>query len=170
MFRFIAVLSFALPSLITLNSVSAQAPAPAPARYIKVDAPYAQQLILAAKARHPELKKIGLHAVPPGGAESAIIANAIPSKIGKVSSLNDLTVVITNQPKVYPHPEEGGFFDLGLPMTDVQHRPIGMMVMEIPYKDAGTEQEALVKGLSIRDEIAAQIPSKQALFQPARQP
>lgn len=172
MIRSLAVFSFALSSLFRLGSVSAQAPYVqlAQTHYIKVDAPFAQQLILAAKAAHPELKKIGLHAVPPGGTESAIVANAIPGKIGKVSSPNDLTVVATGQPKVYPHPEEGGFFDLGLPLTDAQHRPIGMMVMEIPYKDAATEQEALAKGLRIRDEITSRITSKQALFQPAPQP
>ncbi len=142
-----------------------QAPqAPASPRYIKVDAPFAQKLLLDAKAAHPELKKIGLHAVPPGGTESAIIANPIVSKIGKVSSANDLTVVTSGQPKVYPHEEEGGFFDLGLPMTDSQKRPVGMMVMEIPYKAAATKEEALRMGLAIRDEIAGKISSKEALF------
>ena len=139
-------------------------PVSAPPHYIKVDAPYAQQLLLAAKAAHPELRKIGLHAVPPGGTESAIIANPIASKIGKLSSPNDLIVVTTSQPKVYPHPEEGGFFDLGLPMTDREQRPIGMMVMEIPYANASSKEEALHIGLAIRNESTAQIPSKEALF------
>lgn len=145
----------------------AQAPttSAAPDRYLKVNAPYAQQLLVEAKTNHPELKKIGLHVVPPGETESCIIANPIPSKIGKVSSPRDLTVVTSGQPRVYPHNEEGGFFDLGLPMFDVQRRPIGLMVMEIPYKNAATSDDALSMGLKIRDEIAARIPNKQALFQ-----
>ena len=150
------------------GQTAASQPTAAP-RYIKVDAPYAQKLLLSAKAAHPEIKKIGLHAVPPGGTESVIIANPITSKIGKLSSANDLTVVTSGLPKVYPHPEEGGFFDLGLPMTDSQQRPIGMMVMEIPYANAATKEEALRVGLGIRDEIAAKIPNKEALFAPAPQ-
>ncbi len=165
----------AVSMLAILASFSASAPAqapttpaaPAPDRYLKVNAPYAQQLLVEAKAAHPELKKIGLHAVPPGETETCIIANPITSKIGKISSLRDLTVVSSGQPKVYPHAEEGGFFDLGLPMFDAEKRPIGLMVMEIPYKDAPTGQAALGMGLKIRDEIAARIPDKQALFKPA---
>ncbi len=137
-----------------------------PDRYLKVSAPYAQQLLVETKARYPELKKIGLHVVPPGETESCIIANPITSKIGKISSARDLTVVISGQPKVYPHPEEGGFFDLGLPMSDAHGSTIGLMVMEIPYRYAATSDEALAMGLKIRDEIAARIPSKQALFGP----
>lgn len=142
----------------------AQTPSPA-ARYIKVSAPLAQKLVLEAKAAHPEIKKIGMHAVPPGAADSAIIASDNPAKVGKVSSANDLSVVTSGAPKVYPHPEEGGFFDLGLPMFDREHRPFGMMVLEIPYKDAATPETALSMGTRIRDEIAAKIPDRQALFQ-----
>lgn len=152
---------------VSIPLATAQAPANASpaARYIKVDAPLAQKLVLAAKAQHPEIKKIGMHAVPPGATESAIIGSDNPAKIGKVSSANDLTVVTSGTPRVYPHPEEGGFFDLGLPMFDREHRPFGMMVLEIPYKDATTPDTALSMGTKIHDELAAKIPSKQALFQ-----
>lgn len=159
---FLALLTVAIPLRLTLAQIAA--PAAAPARYLQVDAPYAQKLVLEAKAAHPELKKLGLHAVPPGETESAIIANALPAKIGKISSPRDLTVVTTGVPAVYPHAEEGGFFDLGLPMMDASGRPIGMMVMEIPYTYAATREQALNLGTKIRDGIAAQIPDKQALF------
>ena len=141
---------------------------PAPARYLKVQAPYAQQLLVEAQAAHPELKKIGLHVIPPGETESCIIANPIVSKIGKVSSARDLTVAASGEPKVYPHPEEGGFFDLGLPISDAAGHPLGLMVMELPYRYVHESADALTLGLKIRDEIAARIPTKQALFQPTR--
>ncbi len=117
MTRHLAVWTIALSFHFTPTSLWAQAPATAlaQARFIKVDAPFAQQLILSAKAAHPELKKIGLHAVPPGGTESAIVANAIPGKIGKVSSPHDLTVVTTGQPKVYPHRRREASSILGCP-------------------------------------------------------
>lgn len=162
-FAIFGALFISLPGSFTL----AQTPVvSSPAvRYIKVDAPLAQKLVLEAKAQHPEIKKIGMHAIPPGAAESAIIGSDNPSKIGKVSSANDLTVETTGTPKVYPHAEEGGFFDLGLPMFDREHRAFGMLVLEIPYKDATTPETALSMGTKIRDDIAARIPEERALFQ-----
>ena len=143
---------------------AASAPSPPAARYLHVSAPFAQQLILATKTAHPELKKIGLHAVPPGEAESCIVANAIPSKIGKISSAKDMEAVTAGQARSYPHAEEGGFFDLALPVSDQQHRPVGLLVMEIPYRFAPESEQALAIGRRIRDEIAAKIPNKPALF------
>ena len=61
--------------------------------YVPVNAPYAQELVVTVKNAHPELQKLGLHAIPPGQTDYAIIANAITSKIGKKSSPADLTVV-----------------------------------------------------------------------------
>lgn len=165
----VALLSIS-PVALARQAASASVPAPsAPAqpRYLKVSAPFAQHLLVATKAAHPEIKKIGLHTVPPGETESCIIANPIESKIGKVSSPNDLKVVTSGEPKIYPHAEEGGFFDLGLPMTDAQGRALGLMVLEIPYRNAATQEQALAMGLRIRDEVAAKIPSKSALFGPA---
>lgn len=168
----VLILLFSLLPALPASQAASPASSPAgvvvaaPPRYIKVDAPFAQKLVLDAKAAHPELKKIGMHAIPPGYSESAIIANPIVSKIGKLSSANDLTVVTSGQPKVYPHEEEGGFFDLGLPLADNQQRPIGIMVMEIPYKAAATKEDALRMGLALRDQISAEIPSKEALFAP----
>ncbi len=164
-----------LPAFALLLTLLAQQPAPpaasaAPpspaARYLSVSAPFAQHLILATKAAHPELKKIGLHAVPPGERESCIIANAIPSKIGKISSAKDMEAVTSGEARSYPHPEEGGFFDLAVPVSDRQHRPVGLLVMEIPYRFAPNSEDALALGRRIRDEIAASIPSKAALFGP----
>ena len=39
---------------------------PAQTVYVPVNAPYAQSLVIATKNAHPELQKLGLHAMPPG--------------------------------------------------------------------------------------------------------
>lgn len=86
----------------------------------RVSAPFAQQVTLETAAAHPEIKKIGLHAVSPNETESCLIASPIVSKIGKVSSPAALTVLSSGQSKVYLHAEEGGFVDLGLPLKDAK--------------------------------------------------
>jgi hypothetical protein len=163
----LVILASSSASPLVLNTLAQTTAVKAAPQMLHIDAPYAQKLILEAKVAHSELKKIGLHAIAPGETQYAIIANAIPSKIGKVSSAADLTVITSDSSKVYLHAEEGGFFDLGLPMWDAEKRPIGMIVMEVPYKNAATKDEALSMGSKIRDEIAAKIPSYATLFQPA---
>ena len=158
-------LSLLAPSATLTSAQTTETPVIAPPS-LKVNAPLAQKILLDMKASHPEIKKIGLHTVPPGETESCIIANPMTSKIGKISSSADLTVITSWEPKIYPHAEEGGFFDMGLPMSDTQNRHFGLLVLEIPYRYAVTEKGALQIGLKIRDEVEARIPSKAALFEP----
>src|SRR6201998_4147014 len=130
--------------LFTLLILAAAASAALPAQtvYVPVNAPYAQDLLVATKNAHKELQKLGLHAIPPGQLDYAIIANGIPSKIGKKSSANDLVVVQTSKATVKKD-EAGKFFDLALPMADVSGKPFGLTVMEIPYQFAHDSDEAL---------------------------
>ncbi len=86
-------------AILLIGAVSSYGPrqtafaATAPVPRIEVHAPYAQQLIEKIKSEHPEIQKLGLHAVPPGQTESAIIASNFPEKIGKLSSPSDLQTV-----------------------------------------------------------------------------
>ena len=98
---------------LTQVFVATAAAAAAQTVYFPVNAPYAQDLVVATKNAHPELQKLGLHAIPPGQSDYAIIANAITSKIGKKSSAADLTVVRTGKATV-KRDEAGKFFDLCL--------------------------------------------------------
>ena len=131
-----------------------------------VDAPYAQNLIVATKAAHPELQKLGLHVIPPGQQDYMIVANGIPSKIGKKSSAADLTVISSGKPTV-KSVDAGKFFDLGLPVADWTGKPIGMCVMEIPYAFATDANDALAKASTVRDELQRQIASHAQLFEQA---
>jgi DNA-binding beta-propeller fold protein YncE len=131
--------------------------------YIPVNAPAAQDLVVATKNAHPELQKIGLHAIPPGQHDYAIIGSPTPSKIGKKSSESDLAVLYSGTPSVTPN-DEGKFFDLCLPISDASERPIGITVMEIPFANAKDSVDALKKAAAVRDEMRAKIPSHAWLF------
>jgi hypothetical protein len=131
-----------------------------------VSAPYAQNLIVTTKAAHPELQKLGLHAIPPGQQDYMIVANGIPSKIGKKSSAADLTVITSGKPMVKAV-DAGEFFDLGLPVADRTGKPIGMCVMEIPYAFAKGANDAVAEASLVRDELQRQIESHAQLFEQA---
>lgn len=103
--------------------------------YVAVNAPVAQRLVVETERAHPELQKLGLHAVPPGQSEYAIIANTFPSKIGKKSSLADLAVLSSGKATV-KNDDRGKLFDLCLPISDAGGHSIGITVMEIPYSRA----------------------------------
>ncbi len=128
-----------------------------------VHAPRALELELATLSAHPDLRKMGLHAVPPGGKDSVIIANANTTRIGAKSSVGDLDAV--KEGKTYcAKKDDGAFFNLKLPLLDASGRNIGILVMEIPYTSASDETQAVRKAEGIRHELAQQIPDRNSLF------
>jgi DNA-binding beta-propeller fold protein YncE len=154
---------------LTRVFVATAAAAAAQTVYFPVNAPYAQDLVVATKNAHPELQKLGLHAIPPGQSDYAIIANAITSKIGKKSSAADLTVVRTGKAAV-KRDEAGKFFDLCLPIADSSERPIGITVLEIPFAFAKDTDDALAKAAAVRDQMQAKIASHAQLFEATNAP
>ena len=143
------------------SSMTAAAPAK-----IQVNAPFAEQLIVKEKAMHPEIQKLGLHAVPPGETHNVIVANNLPEKVGKVSSPSDMMLVASGKP-VAVRKEEGKFFDTFVPLHDRTGQVIGFLVMEVPFATASTQAAAIRKGTSIRDEVQQQTPTLETLFGPA---
>ena len=129
-----------------------------------VHAPHALELELATLSAHPDLRKMGLHAVPPGGKDSVIIANANTTRIGVKSSAGDLDAV--KDGKTYcAKKDDGAFFNLKLPLLDASGHNIGILVMEVPYTSASDETQAVRKAEEIRHELAQQIPDRNSLFQ-----
>jgi DNA-binding beta-propeller fold protein YncE len=152
--------------LFILIAAGANTFAQLPPNYIPVKAPFAQTLIVNTKAKHKELQKLGLHAIPPGQHEYAIIANIFPEKIGKKSSKGDIAVITSAKPECKKNDKEQ-FYDLKLPISDSKGKPVGLNVMEIKFKFAKDSDDALAQAVKVRDEIQARIPSFDALFETA---
>jgi len=148
----------------TLLSAAAVAALGAQSIYVPVNAPFAQNLVVTTKNAHPELQKLGLHAIPPGQSDYAIVANAITGKIGKKSSAADLTVVNTGKATV-KRDEAGKFYDLCLPIADSSGHAIGITVMEIPFAFAKDADDALAQAAAIRDQMQANIAGRVQLFE-----
>jgi hypothetical protein len=144
----------------------AKTPAQDPSSYMHVSAPLAQAVLVKVKAKHDDIVKLGLHAVPPGETDNVIIANITPSKIGKKSSPKDLEKLAKQTP-IAVRVDKDQIFDLLIPITDAHGGDLdgGFIVMEVPYAKAGNEEEALKIGVPIRDEVQRQIPSKTAMYQ-----
>jgi len=154
-------------AVIALLGGMLQQPTPLPANYIHVNAPAAARLIAEEKANHREIKKLGLHAVPPAATDNVIIASDTPSKVGKKSSPADLEKLAQHK-AIAVRIEKEGIYDLLLPITDEHGGDLdgGFVVMEVPFDKAASEADALKIGAQIRDEIQAHIKSKDALYQP----
>ncbi len=144
----------------------AQQPSPLPANYIRVSAPMAQRLIIATKQKHPEIVKLGLHATPPSATDNAIIGSDVPAKIGKKSSEPDMKKVAAGKPTAEPIAKDE-IYDLFLPLRDASGRDIGdgFLVIEVPFKNAASAEQALKMGEKIRNEVEKQIPNRDALYQ-----
>jgi hypothetical protein len=140
-----------------------EAKTPEAAARIPVNAPAAEEIVLEELSLHPLLRRIGLHAIPPGQQTMVIVANANQSRIGIPTSEGDFAAV-KNGTTYGPRIADGDFYNMKMPMFDAQGRRIGILVMEIPCTDAVSEKDAAHKAESVRSEIAKKIPSVDALF------
>jgi hypothetical protein len=130
---------------------------------LSVNAPRAQQIALETLSAHPLLRKIGLHAIPPGADKMVIIANGNATRIGIPTSKSDFAAV--KEGKIYgPKIDDGQFYNMKMFLFDAHHRQIGILVMEIACTDATSEADAANKADAIRREIAAKISDGNALF------
>ena len=153
--------SVAAVSFISFVSLAQDKPRPV---LIPVHAPYAQQLAVRIGARHPEVTKLGLHAIPPGQTDDLIIACSIPSKIGKKSSAKDMSALASGKPSVVKVDKEQ-IYDLLIALPDAFSKQVGFLVMEIPLSRAKNEDDALAMGIKVRDEFSREIKNKEQLFQ-----
>jgi hypothetical protein len=131
---------------------------------LNVSAPYAQKLVDEAMTSNPGVQKMGIHVKLPDSQDSVVIANGIPSKIGKKSSAKDLSVVTSGKSTVAKVNGASPFYDLALPLRDASGKPVGLIVMEIRSTAAKDEPDALHQAEDITHAIEARIPNQAALY------
>ncbi|MDB6127155.1 MAG: hypothetical protein JWM35_1051 [Verrucomicrobia bacterium] len=150
-------------------TLGAQTPAPAPAPVYGKAADnkiYAQQLVMELLAENLDLGGVGLHAVPPGKKDYEIVGQT-RDLIGKKSSADDIEVIERDAVKIYP------FVILGEPrfsalaaIRDSSGKIVGMAALSfkrVPGVDRLTVHARVV---TIMIQLAAKIPSQEALFKP----
>lgn len=154
------------PSIMVFKPVGAKSSADdqPPPHIWPVSAPTAERLVMNTLSKYIDLNKLGIHAVPPGGTKSLVIANGNMGKIGKATSAKDISDI--GGGKIYCNPQQdGAFYDMKLPMFDASGRRIGMLVMEIPFTAVQSSAQAIHLAEAIRKQMSEKIPDLQSLFQ-----
>jgi hypothetical protein len=139
-------------------------------------APVGQKLVEELLARHqPNLLYVGLHVVPPGGTAQVFVAATGEgrSKIGQKSSCTDLWE-LANGDGVPALELKGGGGSMVkgvligitaiVPLRDMSGATIGLINMGLKFT-LGEESEAVKFATSVGQELAAEIPSKSAIFE-----
>lgn len=126
---------------------------------------YAQQLVDQAIAKHPELVVMAMHVTPPKQKDNMIIASNI-GRIGKKGDEDDMRVIRTGKSNLEVNPN-GDRFEVELVLQDKPGKTIGAVGIVFPYKPGDDKAAFDKKAQQIRDELRAQIPSLEALFEPA---
>ena len=143
-------------------------------------APVGQKLAEELLARHqPNLLYVGLHVVPPGGTTQLFVAATGAggrSKIGHESSCTDLWELANGDGAPALELKGGGGSMvkgvlLGItaivPLRDQSGATIGLINLGLKFT-LGEESEAVKFAASVGQELAAEIPSKLELFEPAQ--
>ena len=143
-------------------------------------APVGQKLVEELLARHqPSLLYVGLHVVPPGGTTQVFVAatgEAGRSKIGQKSSCTDLWELANGDGAPALELKGGGGSMVKgvllnmtaiVPLRDRSGATIGLINMGLKFT-LGEESEAVEFATSVGQELAAEIPSKSALFEGAQ--
>ncbi len=125
-------------------------------------APLAQKLVNEALAKHPEVILLAIHAQPPGHKNLIVASNF--GRIGKIGDEDDMRCIRTGKPNLELG-ANGRHFEDELAMQDSSGKTIGALGVVFNYKP-GDDKAALQKiATEIRDEMKAQIPTANALFQ-----
>ena len=127
---------------------------------------WAQTLVDQTIATYPDLLLFDVHAIPPDGTESVIIAAKDAARIGRKSPLNEVEVEKTGAPRVEINPAGNQNVEVEVPLYDINRRIVGVVEMAFPYV-AGTDKEALIlKAATIANQLGRRIGSRAMLFDP----
>jgi len=155
MFLLAAVATF---TLIAFVSQALATPKPADAKG-KI---FAQALVEATVAKHPELQGLGLATTPPDGHFCVTIADTDAKELGDKCDAGELAVMKSGKATVE---KEADAYDVTIPFR-LGKKTIGIIGMD--FKLDQQEAGILDKAKAIAKEVVDQIPQKAKLFEAAQ--
>jgi hypothetical protein len=129
---------------------------------------FAQRLVDATLAKHPEVAHLVMHVTPPNepDTENVIIASSI-GRIGKRADEDDLRIMHTGNVEAVVA-KSGDRFNVSLPFLDAAGNTIGVLAVGFPYKPGDDKAALLRAAAQLRDGLKEQIPDVQTLFSSGR--
>lgn len=124
---------------------------------------FAQQLVEATRAKHPEADEVGISAVTSGGCRG--IASTDKGDIGEKCEKEDAEPMQTGKPFIE---KESDGFDVSLPLHDVSGNTIGSVGIGFKPAPGQTSASVMQAAHEIAAEMEKQIPSKASLFRHLR--
>lgn len=116
---------------------------------------YAQQLVDQSMAAHPGLLILMMHVVPPGGTTNLVVASSI-GRLGKKADDDDMRAIRTGIPNLEVN---GNRFEVETRLLDKAGQTIGAVGIVFPYAPGDDKAALERRGMAIRDELRARIPS-----------
>jgi hypothetical protein len=118
----------------------------------------AQRLVEQTVAKHPNLVRLTIHAVPTGGTKSKIIACNIREKIGKISDPEDLEAMKSKKTTVL---QEGDNLDLTTPILDKAGQAIAATGITLAFPRNASEKALVTEAEEIARELTAAVRAAQ---------
>ena len=116
--------------------------------------PAAQDIVDGVAAKHPELARLTLHAVPEGKTECTQVASTVKGRRGKPSDPEDLKAMKTGQQIVL---DESGAIDVTVPILRKSGKPTAVAGVTLSAEE-GSDRGALVhQARVIAEELATAI-------------
>lgn len=128
---------------------------------------YAQKLVNDTLAKNKDVVIMAFHVTPPDQTENVIIASNI-GRIGKKADEDDMRVINTGTTNLEVN-KTGNHFEVELPLLDKTGNRIGAAGIVFNYKEGDDKQKLAKRAEQVRDQMKKQIPSKEKLFEPAKE-
>lgn len=155
----------------------APTPAPPPAKNWTPPAAktYAQLLSDRTMAAHPELLSVTFHGVPPGAHEVyTMFAGSYPERVGNPDDPDDIDVtrkgITILDPRWRRTNDTVKKFVVLMPLRDAHAQNVGLIVyaFRTEAQPGKGERDYSLQAMDLRDALQKDIPTYEALFQPAK--
>ena len=114
----------------------------------------AQRLVDDLAARHDDLVRLTIHAVPTGRKSSRIIACNLPEKIGQPSDPEDIEAMHTGRTIVL---REGDNLDVTAPLTDRLGKPVAAAGITLKCPPTADQDTLTAQAKTIADQLSQAI-------------
>ena len=121
---------------------------------MKTPYPAAQDIVDGVAAKHPELVRLTLHAVPAGKTECTQVASTVKKRVGKPSDREDVTAMKTGQQVVLDEP---GALDVTVPILRVNGKTTAVTGVTLRMEEGANRAALIYKARAIANEVAAAV-------------